>query len=56
MKILAIVNDSEESEPIEIIENLKEQSQVEVVRLNDENLSYDELIVKIEQSDKVMSW
>ena len=56
MKILAILNDPTELEPIDIIDNLKQQSQVEVVRLYDEKLSYDDLVVKIEQCDKVMSW
>lgn len=56
MKILSILNDGSENELNEIIENLKEQHQVEVVKLDDENLSYDELVLKIEQCDKVMSW
>jgi len=56
MKILTILNNGSQYEPNELIENLKEQHQVEVVKLNDEKLSYDELVVKIEQCDKVISW
>lgn len=56
MKILTILNDESEQEPKQLVENMQEQHQVEVVKLDDKQLSYDDLVDKIEQCDKVMSW
>ncbi len=56
MKILTIVNDEEPEQLPALFEELQAQSEVEVVRLTEQSLSYDELVDKIEQCDKVLSW
>jgi hypothetical protein len=56
MKILTILNDQQDQQCAELLEELKGQNQVEVVSLAEEQLSYDELVEKIDQCDKVLSW
>jgi len=56
MKILAIVKGEYEHDQNELIEDLKLDNQVEVINLYDEKLSYDGLVIKIDESDKVFSW
>ena len=57
MKILTIFNDGQSvQKPDELIEDLKREHQVEIVSLADKDLSYDDIIDKIEKCDKVISW
>jgi len=56
MKILTIVNDQQDQQFSELLNELGAQNQVEVVSLAEESLSYDELVEKIDQCDKVISW
>ena len=56
MKILTIINEKVEQQSIELLEALKEEHQVEVVKLAEDALPYDELVDKIEQCDRVISW
>jgi hypothetical protein len=56
MKILTIVNDHNDQPLPEFLQELQEQNQVEVVNLAEQQLSYDELVEKIDQCDKVISW
>ena len=56
MKILTIINEKAEQQSIELLEELKEEHQVEVVKLAEEPPAYDELVEKIEKCDRVISW
>ncbi len=56
MKILTILNDQNEQQFSELLDELGVQNQVEVVSLAEEQLSYDDLVEKINQCDKVISW
>jgi hypothetical protein len=56
MKILTILNDESKHEHIEILVNLEEECDVEVVCLVDDSHDYSEIVKKIEQCDKVLSW
>ena len=56
MKILTIVNDENDQSLPDVLQELQEQNQVEVVSLAEQQLSYDELVDKIDQCDKVISW
>lgn len=56
MKILTILNDQQDQQFPQLLDELKGQNQVEVVNLAEEQLSYDEIVEKIDQCDKVLSW
>ena len=56
MKILAILHDDEKQKPVEILEDMKDENQVEIIRLNENENNYDELVEKIDHCDKVISW
>jgi hypothetical protein len=56
MKILTIVNDHNDQPLPEILQELREQNQVEIVNLEEQQLSYGDLVEKIDQCDKVISW
>lgn len=56
MKILTILNGDNDQPLPEFLEELQAQNQVEVVSLAAQQLSYDELVEKIDQCDKVISW
>jgi hypothetical protein len=56
MKILTILNDDNDQALPEFLQELQAQNQVEVVSLAEQQLSYEELVEKIDQCDKVISW
>lgn len=56
MKILAILNESNEQKTAQVVEEMKEGNEVEIVQLMDGALSYDDLVDKIDKCDKVISW
>ena len=56
MKILYIFNDGPDEKATKLIEEQKKDNEVETVDLTNKGISYDELIDKIEQCDKVISW
>ena len=56
MKILHILNDAVDDDAKEIIAHHSENNDVEIVDLTDMRISYDELVNRIEQCDKVISW
>lgn len=56
MKILTIVNDQQDQQFSQLINELGTQHQVELVSLAEQQISYDELVEKIDQCDKVISW
>ena len=56
MKILAILNDDLKQKHIEILDDLKKENVVEVVSLKEHIDEYDEIVKKIDQCDKVISW
>ena len=56
MKILTILNDDGKQAHIEILDDLREQNEVEVISLMEDEYDYDELVEKIEKCDKVISW
>jgi hypothetical protein len=56
MKILTIINDHADRPLPDVLQELQEQNQVEVVSLEEQQLSYDELVEKIDRCDKVISW
>jgi hypothetical protein len=56
MKILHIFNDGPDDDATLIVENHKKENEVEIVDLTQKTMSYDDLIDKIEQCDKVISW
>ena len=55
MKIMHILVDGPNDDAESIIEYEKEED-IEVIDLSQEGVSYDELVDKIEQCDKVISW
>ena len=55
MKVMHILVDGPDDDAAAIIEYEKEED-IEVVDLSQEEISYDELVDKIEQCDKVISW
>ena len=56
MKILTILNDSNEQNHIEVLDDLQEENEVEVISLAEDGCDYSEIVDKIEQCDKVISW
>lgn len=56
MKILTILNDGDKQNHIELLEDLQEQNEVEVISLAEDGNDYAEIVDKIEQCDKVISW
>ena len=54
MKVLHILNDGSDAK--NIIEHHSENNDLEVINLKDIDISYDELVDRIEQCDKVISW
>ena len=56
MKILYIFNDGPDEKAMTLIEEQKNDNEVETVDLTNKETSYDELVDKIEQCDKVISW
>jgi hypothetical protein len=56
MKILTILNEQNDSNFSDLFKELSEENQVEVVRLSEDQLSYEEVVDKIDQCDKVISW
>lgn len=56
MKILHIFNDGPDDGAMLIVEEHKKKHEVEIVDLSQKAMSYDDLIDRIEQCDKVVSW
>lgn len=56
MKILTILNDIDEHPLPDFLQTLELENQLDVVNLADQKISYDELVEKIAQCDKVISW
>jgi len=56
MKVLHILNDGPDVDVEIIIEHQSENNDVEVIDLTEMNISYDEIVDRIEQCDKVISW
>ena len=56
MKILHILNDGDEPLYTEVIEAMAKEDTREIIDLSRTNLSYGEIIDKIFDSDKVISW
>lgn len=56
MKVLHILNDGSDEDAKNIIEHHSENNDLEVINLKDIDISYDELVDRIEQCDKVISW
>ncbi|MCK4586138.1 MAG: hypothetical protein KAU29_02290 [Gammaproteobacteria bacterium] len=56
MKILYIFNDGPDEKATKLIEEQKNDNEIETVDLTNKETSYDELVDKIEQCDKVISW
>ena len=56
MKVLHILNDGSDEDAKNIIAHHSENNDVEVIDLTDMEISYDELVDRIEQCDKVISW
>ncbi|MDH5392567.1 MAG: hypothetical protein OEY11_05210 [Gammaproteobacteria bacterium] len=56
MKVLHILNDGPDSDAEHIITHHSEHHEVEVIDLTAMRISYDELVERIEQCDKVISW
>ena len=56
MKILHILNDGPDDDAMLIIGEHKKEHEVEIVDLSQKAMSYDDLVDKIEQCDKVISW
>ena len=56
MKILHILNDGPDENAKTIIDEQVKDNEVEIFDLTQKVISYDELVDKIEQCDKVISW
>mgnify|MGYP001410093063 CR=1 FL=1 len=56
MKILHILNDGDEPLYTEVIDAMAQEDRREIIDLSKTNLSYDEIIDLIFDSDKVISW
>ena len=56
MRILHILNDGDEPFYSEIIEAMASEDTREIIDLSKMDLSYDDIIDKIFDSDKVISW
>jgi hypothetical protein len=56
MKILYIFNDGPDEKARKLIEEQRNDNEVETIDLTNKETSYDELVDKIEQCDKVISW
>ena len=56
MNILYIFNDGPDEEATKLIQEQKKDNEVETIDLTNKELSYDELVDKIERCDKVSSW
>ena len=56
MKILTILNDDSKQSHIELLDDLQKGNDVEVISLTEDTYDYDELVEKIDQCDKVISW
>lgn len=56
MKVLHILNDGPDDDAKIIITHHSENNEVEVIDLTNFDMSYDELVDRIEQCDKVISW
>lgn len=56
MKILHILNDGPDDDAEIIIAHHSKNNDVEIIDLTDMSISYDELLDRIEQCDRVFSW
>lgn len=56
MKILHILNDGPNADAQSIIDEHGKEHEVEVIDLAESSISYEALVGKIEQCDKVISW
>ncbi|MAG95200.1 MAG: hypothetical protein CMM08_00725 [Rhodospirillaceae bacterium] len=56
MRILHILNDGDEPLYTEIIDAMAREDTREIIDLSKTDLSYDEIIDQIVESDKVISW
>ena len=56
MKVLHILNDGPDETAASIIAQHTEINDVEVIDLTDMDISYDELVDRIEQCERVISW
>jgi hypothetical protein len=56
MRILHLLNDGDEPLYTEIIDAMAREDTREIIDLSKTDLSYDEIIDQIVESDKVISW
>ena len=56
MKVLHILNHGPDDDANDIIAHHSENHEIDIVDLTDMGISYDELVDRIEQCDKVISW
>ena len=56
MKIIHILIDGPDADVEVLIAEYDKEQETEVIDLSQGEVSYDELVDKIEQSDKVISW
>ena len=56
MNILYIFNDGPDEKATKLIEEQKKDNEVETLDLTNKEIAYDELVDKIEQCDKIISW
>ena len=56
MKILHILTNGPNADAQIIIDVHEKEHEVEVINLTEKDISYDALVDKIEQCDKVISW
>ena len=56
MKIIHILVDGPDEDAESVITEYEKEEDAEVIDLSQGGVSYDELVDKIEQSDKVISW
>jgi hypothetical protein len=56
MKILHILTNGSNADAQIIIDVHEKEHEVEVINLTEKDISYDALVDKIEQCDKVISW
>jgi hypothetical protein len=56
MKVLHILNDGPDEDAKTFIKHHSEKYEVEIIDLTEMDISYDEVVDRIEQCDNVISW
>lgn len=56
MKVLHILNDGPDEDAKNIIKHHSENYEVEIIDLTEIDISYDEVVDRIEKCDNVISW